>query len=122
MLFRSLQALQEKYSAKGFTVLAFPSNDFGKQEPGSDKEIKSFCELNYKINFPIFTKAPVSGSGIQPLFQWLTEKASPKLVGPVEWNFEKFLVDKNGNLIARFKSGVEPESAEIAQAIDKALK
>jgi glutathione peroxidase len=117
-----LEKLYLKYKDKNFVILGFPSNDFGAQEPGSDKEIQEFCRLTYGVNFPLFTKNPVKGSGKQPVYQYLTENS--KNAGTVEevaWNFEKFLVDKDGHVIGRFKSKVAPESDELTKAIEKAL-
>ncbi len=117
--YTNLQAVHEKYKEKGFAVLGFPSNDFGGQEPGSDKEIKLFCTKNYKVSFPMFSKGPVKGDKAQPLFAWLVEQSdSKKSVG---WNFEKFLVSRSGQVLARFPSGVKPDSAEVTAAIEKAL-
>ena len=112
--YAGLQALQETYGGQGFSVLAFPCNDFGAQEPGSVEEIQQFCSLTYGVNFPIYAKVAISAAPFDTLVQ--TEPA-----GPVAWNFEKFLVGKDGTVIARFKSGVEPESAELKGAIEAAL-
>lgn len=120
--YKNLQAISSKYSSKGLVVLGFPSNDFGGQEPGSNKEIKKFCELNYKVNFQIFTKLPVSGSNIQPVFKWLIENSPKDISGPVEWNFEKFLISKEGKLVKRYRSGTSPESSEVISAIENELK
>ena len=112
--YAGLQALQETYGSQGFSVLAFPCNDFGAQEPGSVEEIQQFCSTTYGVNFPIYAKVAISAAPFDTLVQ--TEPA-----GPVAWNFEKFLVGKNGTVVARFKSGVEPESAELKSAIEAAL-
>jgi glutathione peroxidase len=112
--YSGLQALQEAYGSQGFSVLAFPCNDFGAQEPGSVEEIQQFCSTTYGVNFPIYAKVAISAAPFDTLVQ-----AEP--AGPVAWNFEKFLVGKNGSVIARFKSGVEPESAELKGAIEAAL-
>jgi len=112
--YTGLQALQEAYGGQGFSVLAFPCNDFGAQEPGSVEEIQQFCSTNYGVNFPIYAKVAISAAPFDTLVQ-----AEP--AGPVAWNFEKFLVGKDGTVIARFKSGVEPESAELKGAIEAAL-
>ncbi len=119
--YKGLQALHTRYAAKGFTVLGFPSNDFGAQEPGSNKDIKKFCSLNYGVNFPMFAKKPVKGADKQPLYKILTETGSNGIRGEVSWNFEKFLVDKNGQIVARFSSGIDPESEKITSAIEKLL-
>ena len=112
--YTGLQALQETYGDQGFSVLAFPCNDFGAQEPGSVEEIQQFCSTTYGVNFPIYAKVAISAAPFDTLVQ-----AEP--AGPVAWNFEKFLVGKDGSVIARFKSGVEPESAELKGAIEAAL-
>ena len=122
--YQGLQTIYQRYQPKGFEVLAFPSNDFGGQEPGTAKEIKSFCETKYKVNFPLFEKNPVSGSMKQPLYDWLIKNEPGNLRGPseVSWNFEKFLISKDGKVLARFRSSVTPESPEVVKAIEGALK
>ncbi len=112
--YAGLQALQERYAAQGFTVLGFPCNDFGAQEPGSLPEIQQFCSTTYGASFPLLDKVTMAEEPYTTLTQ--TEPA-----GPVAWNFEKFLVGKDGTVLARFKSGVEPESAELTAAIEAAL-
>jgi glutathione peroxidase len=112
--YAGLQSLQAAYASQGFSVLAFPCNDFGAQEPGSVEEIQQFCSTTYGVNFPIYAKVAISAAPFDTLVQ--SEPA-----GPVAWNFEKFLVGKDGTVIARFKSGVEPESAELKGAIEAAL-
>lgn len=118
--YKGLQAIYAKYQKEGFEVLGFPSNDFGAQEPGSNADIKNFCERNYKVTFPLFEKAPVSGNRSQPLYVYLTKNAPSD--GAIGWNFEKFLVNKEGKIIGRYKSKVEPESDELTNAIESALK
>ncbi len=120
--YKELQSLYDIYQKRGLEVLAFPSNDFGAQEPGSNQEIATFCQKNFGVTFPVFSKGPVSGSSKQPLFKYLTEEGQGELKGEVSWNFEKFLVDKKGNLISRFRSSVEPKSPAIIQALETALK
>jgi glutathione peroxidase len=112
--YSGLQALQEAYGSQGFSVLAFPCNDFGAQEPGTVEEVQQFCSTTYGVNFPIYAKVAISAAPFDTLVQ-----SAP--AGPVAWNFEKFLVGKDGTVIARFKSGVEPESAELKGAIEAAL-
>jgi glutathione peroxidase len=112
--YAGLQALQEAYGPQGFTVLAFPCNDFGAQEPGSLAEIQQFCSTTYGVDFPVFSKVAISAEPFSTLVQ-----AEP--AGPVAWNFEKFLIGKDGAVVARFKSAVEPESAELKAAIEAAL-
>lgn len=112
--YSGLQALQEAYGSKGFSVLAFPCNDFGAQEPGTVEEVQQFCSTTYGVTFPIYAKVAITSAPFDTLVQ-----SAP--AGPVAWNFEKFLVGKDGTVIARFKSGVEPESAELKGAIEAAL-
>jgi len=117
--YAGMQKLYDKYKDKGFVILGFPANDFGAQEPGTDAEIATFCSTKYGVTFPMFSKITVKGPGKAALYQSLTESATPK--GEVAWNFEKFLVGKDGSVIGRFKSGVAPESGELAAAIEAAL-
>ena len=120
--YKGLEALYEKYKDKGFEVLAFPANEFGAQEPGTDEEIKQFCSSKYKVSFPLFSKIVVKGKEIHPLYDFLTSEATnPKFAGPIPWNFAKFLVNRKGEVIARFEPGVKPESSEIETALEKAL-
>jgi glutathione peroxidase len=120
--YKGLQRIYSDYKDKGFVILGFPSNDFGGQEPGSNKEIKEFCELKYKVTFPIFAKVAVVGPKQSPLFRYLTVDASKQQAGPIDWNFEKFLIDPHGKLIARFKSVVAPESPQLISQIESLLK
>ena len=120
--YKNLQAVNLKYASKGFVVLGFPSNDFGGQEPGTNKEIKKFCELNYKVDFQLFTKLPVSGQNIQPVFKWLIENSPKDISGSIDWNFEKFLISKQGKLVKRYRSASSPESPEVISAIEAELK
>ncbi|WP_279664045.1 glutathione peroxidase [Ectobacillus ponti] len=115
--YEGLQQLYGTYKEKGLEILAFPSNDFA-QEKGSIEEIKQFCTLNYGVTFDLFDKIHVKGEGVHPLYRLLTENASP--AGEVEWNFEKFLLDREGKVVARYKSSVEP--AELKADIEKLLK
>ena len=119
--YADLRTLQAKYKDKGFTVLAFPCNDFGGQEPGSPKEIKRFCNSRFEINFPLFAKVRARGDK-SPLYKTLTESTKPGIRGEIRWNFTKFLVNKSGEVVARFESGVNPNSAEIHKAIEATLK
>jgi glutathione peroxidase len=112
--YAGLQKLQDTYGPRGFTVLAFPCNDFGAQEPGSLPEIQQFCSTTYGATFPLLDKVTMAEEPYTTLTQ-----AEP--AGPVAWNFEKFLVGKDGTVLARYKSGVEPESAELTAAIEAAL-
>lgn len=120
--YQDLQSLYDTYKSKGLVVLGFPSNDFGGQEPGSNQEIATFCQKNFGVTFPVFSKGPVTGESKQPLFKYLTEEVEPSLRGDVSWNFEKFLVDKKGVVVARFRSSVEPKSKPVIESIERALK
>jgi glutathione peroxidase len=117
--YKGMQALYEKYKARGLEILAFPSNDFGAQEPGSDADIKKFCELKFKTTFPLFSKVPVKGAGAIPLYKHLTSQKAA--AGDVRWNFTKFLVDGKGEVVGRFEPSVAPESPELAAAVEKLL-
>ena len=115
--YQGLQNLQDQYGSKGFRVLGFPCNDFGNQEPGELEEIKEFCSTSYGVNFQLFQKVHATGNTTEP-FTTLN-KVNP--VGEVEWNFEKFLINREGDAVARFKSSIEPESNEIKKAIENLL-
>ena len=120
--YKALEELHETYGAKGFAVLGFPANEFGAQEPGTDDQIKDFCTTNYGVKFDMFSKVKVKGDGIDPLFDYLTSAATnPKFAGEIKWNFNKFLVSKTGEVLARFEPKVEPSSPEGKAAIEKAL-
>ena len=120
--YKTLEAAYEKYKDKGFQVLAFPANEFGKQEPGSNAEIKTFCETKYHVTFPVFSKIVVKGEGSDPLYQFLTSKdTNPKLAGDIKWNFTKFLVNRKGEVIARFEPADKPEGDKVTKAIETAL-
>jgi glutathione peroxidase-family protein len=121
--YAGLQQLYEKYKDKGFVILGFPANNFLWQEPGTDSEIKSFCTIKYNVTFPMFSKISVKGKNIHPLYQYLT---SPEVNGefgkPIKWNFNKFLIGKDGKTIARFPSKTVPMDDSIMEAIEMALK
>lgn len=120
--YAGLQKLQETYAARGFAVLGFPCNQFAGQEPGTESQIAEFCTKNYGVTFPMFAKLDVNGASRAPLFDWLTqEKAAPDGPGDVAWNFAKFLVDKQGKVVARFNPRVAPDAPELVAAIEKAL-
>ncbi len=120
--YEGLQALHEKYKEKGLAVLGMPCNQFGAQEPGSNQEIKAFCTSSYKVTFDMFSKIEVKGKEASPLYKQLTIlDTKPQGAGPVGWNFEKFLVSRKGDVIARFGSSVEPDSPDLVEAISKAL-
>lgn len=116
--YEGLENIYKKYKDMGFEILAFPCNDFGAQEPGSNEEIKTFCTTRYSVTFPLFDKIKVLGNEKSPLYAKLINFPP---AGDISWNFEKFLIDKNGNVVARFKSKVTPESEEITSAIEKEL-
>ena len=121
--YEGLQKLFAKYEKKGFVVLGFPCNQFGSQEPGSEAEIKEFCSTKYNVTFPMFSKVDVNGDDAAPIYKHLTSQdAKPKGKGPVGWNFEKFLIDREGQLVSRFESGTTPEDAELVKAIESELK
>jgi glutathione peroxidase len=115
--YAGLEKLHELYAQRGLAVLGFPANEFGAQEPGTDDQIQSFCTTNYGVKFDMFSKVVVKGAGIHPLFQWLTDQTG----GDIQWNFGKFLIGKDGTIAARFEPRVEPGSAEVKAAIEKAL-
>ena len=115
--YEGLQKLQDNYESKGFRVLGFPCNDFGNQEPGELDEIKQFCSISFGATFQLFQKVHAKGKTTEP-FTTLNQ-VSPS--GDVEWNFEKFLINTEGDAVARFKSSIEPDSPEITQAIEKLL-
>jgi glutathione peroxidase len=120
--YKELEGLHEKYADKGLAVLGFPANEFGKQEPGTDGEIADFCKAKYDVKFDMFSKVVVKGDGQCDLYKFLTsEKTDPKFAGDIKWNFEKFLVGRDGNVIARFAPTVKPDSPEVIKAIETAL-
>ncbi len=118
--YAGLQSLYERYREKKFSVLGFPSNDFGKQEPGDDRQIGAFCKMNYGVEFPMFSKIDVVGADAHPIYAYLTSLPKP-IGGPVEWNFQKYLVDRKGNVVARFESDTKPEDPALVSAIDRLL-
>ena len=120
--YKGLQALQEKYGARGFAVVGFPCNQFGKQEPGSAEEIETFCTANYGVTFPMFEKIDVNGAARHPIYTELTAVADAAgKAGDIEWNFEKFLVSADGNTITRFRPSVTPEDPKLVAAIESSL-
>jgi glutathione peroxidase len=118
--YTGLEALQEKYKDKGFAVLGFPCNQFGAQEPGTNEEIKEFCSSKYQVTFPLFDKIDVNGPNRHPLYAALAGDSSP-LPGDIKWNFNKFLIGRDGKILKRFDSKVKPDSPELVQALEKAL-
>ncbi len=119
--YTGLEQLFEKYQNQGFTILGFPCNQFGAQEPGNNEEIQNFCKLTYDVSFPVMAKVNVNGSDTAPVYDWLKESA-PGILGTeiIKWNFTKFLVGKDGNVVRRYAPNVEPK--DIADDIEKALK
>ncbi len=121
--YETLQLLHEALNKRGLVVMGFPCNQFGAQEPGTGKEIATFCKKNYGVEFSMFSKVDVNGKDAPPLFKHLTsEKNGLKDAGPVKWNFEKFLVSREGKVVSRFRTGVEPDSDEVVDAIVAELK
>ena len=118
-----LQAIYTKYKDQGLVILGFPANNFMGQEPGTNEEIKTFCQTKFNVSFPLFAKISVKGDDIHPLYQFLTSKeTNPEFAGNITWNFNKFLVGQNGKVIARFDTKEKPEGEKIMQAIEAALK
>ena len=118
--YKSLEAVHRKYKDKGFTVLGFPCNDFGSQEPGTNDEIKEFCSTKYDVSFPMFDKLHVKGPERHPLYAALSGEGSP-FPGDVKWNFGKFLIGRDGKILKRFEPKVTPDSPEVTEAIEAAL-
>lgn len=114
--YMELQELHEKYGDK-LVVIGFPANNYGQQEPGTNAEIADFCQKNYGVTFTMASKVSVKGDDIHPIFKWLCDQENPDFTGAIKWNFEKFLIDENGKLIRRYRSGTKPMSDEILSAI-----
>lgn len=114
-----MEQLYQKYKARGFEVLAFPANDFMGQEPGTNEEIRAFCTANYRTTFPLFAKISVKGDGMHPLYKYLT--TLPGFSGDITWNFNKFLVDPTGKVVARFGTRVDPMSEEVTKKVEEVL-
>jgi glutathione peroxidase len=120
--YEGLEAIYNKYKDRGFYVLGFPANNFGEQEPGTETEIKEFCTTKYKVTFPMFAKISVKGADQDPFYTYLTSKEkNPEFAGDITWNFNKFLIDRDGKIVARFTSKDKPESEPVTQAIEKYL-
>ena len=119
--YAGLESLYEKYKDQGLVVIGFPANNFGAQEPGTNADIKAFCTRKYKVTFPMYAKVSVKGEDKTPLYRYLTEEANSATNGEIGWNFTKFLVDRNGNVVARFESKVKPDDAGLVQAVEKGL-
>ena len=121
--YAGLQKLYGKYKDNGFVILAFPANNFLRQEPGTDSEIKAFCTTKFNVTFPIFSKISVKGKDIHPLYQYLTNPEENREFGkPIKWNFNKFLIGKDGETIARFPSKVAPMDASLLEALNEAVE
>ena len=120
--YEGLQKIYDKYKDKGFVVLGFPANNFMGQEPGTEKEIKEFCTLKYKVSFPMFSKISVTGSDQHPLYGFLTnKKTNPEYGGDISWNFNKFVIDRDGRIVGRFGSKDKPEDPAVTALIEQSL-
>ncbi len=120
--YTALESVYEKYKDRGLVIIGVPANNFGGQEPGSNQEIKTFCTSKYHVTFPMMSKVSVKGSDITPLYAYLTDKdINPSTGGEIGWNFTKFLIGRDGTILARFESAVTPDSPEVTSAIEKAL-
>jgi len=120
--YTALETIYEKYKDRGFVILGFPANNFGAQEPGTNEVIKTFCTRKYNVTFPMYAKISVKGDDQAPLYRYLTRDTAPGIAGDIKWNFTKFLVDRNGNVVQRFESAVTPDSKEVTGAIEKHLQ
>ncbi|MCH1496044.1 MAG: glutathione peroxidase [Rubripirellula sp.] len=120
--YAGLQQMYEKYQGKGFVVLGFPCNQFGRQEPGTEAEIKQFCSANYNVSFPMFSKIDVNGGEAAPIYKYLTSQdTKPAGKGDISWNFEKFLVDRDGQLVGRYAPRTKPDDADLVKAVEAEL-
>lgn len=119
--YSGLQSLYDKYKDKGFKVVAFPANDFGGQEPGSDSQIKSFCTESKKVTFDLMSKVAAKGPDQAPIYKYLTTHPNKEIAGDLKWNFEKYLVGRDGQVIARFGTKTLPEDPKVIEAVEKAL-
>jgi glutathione peroxidase len=121
--YAGLESLYRRYKNQGFVILGIPSNDFGQQEPGTNSEIKQFCQRKYDVTFPMMSKVSVAGNNPIPLYQYLTDKGqNPKTGGDIKWNFTKFLIGRDGTVVARFEPQVTPEDPSLVKAIENVLK
>ena len=121
--YEGLQKIYEKYRDRGFVILGFPANNFMRQEPGTNDQIREFCSINYGVTFPMFSKISVRGKDIHPLYRFLTSReTNPDFHGKITWNFNKFLINRQGKCIHRFQSKVTPLSPELISALEKALE
>lgn len=120
--YKDLQTLYDKYGKDGFVILGFPCNQFGKQEPGTNEQIAEFCSKNYGVTFDMFDKIEVNGPSAAPLYKYLTsEETNPKYAGKIEWNFQKYLIGRNGEVVAKFNARLKPSAAEVVQTIEAEL-
>ncbi|MGC6443932.1 MAG: glutathione peroxidase [Rubripirellula sp.] len=120
--YAGLQQMYEKYQGKGFVVLGFPCNQFGRQEPGTEAEIKQFCSANYNVSFPMFSKIDVNGGEAAPIYKYLTSQdTKPAGKGDISWNFEKFLIDRDGQLVGRYAPRTKPDDADLVKAVEAEL-
>jgi glutathione peroxidase len=120
--YSTLEATYEKYKDRGFVILGFPANNFGAQEPGTNEEIKTFCTRKYSVTFPMYSKISVKGDDQAPLYTYLTKETGAGIAGEIQWNFTKFLVDRDGKVVQRFEPAITPDSKEVTAAIEKQLK
>jgi glutathione peroxidase len=120
--YEGLEKLYERYQKDGLVVIGVPANEFGRQEPGTDTQIKQFCTSKYNVTFPMMSKVVVKGKDVCPLYKFLTSKETdPQFAGDVKWNFEKFLIGRSGEVVGRFRSPVAPDSAELVKAVETEL-
>ncbi len=120
--YEQLESLSDKYKDKGLAVLGFPCNQFGGQEPGTEEDIVKFCKAKYNVSFDMFAKIDVNGPDASPVYKTLTSKETdPKFAGDIKWNFEKFLIGRNGEIVARFPTGTKPDAPEVVKAIETEL-
>ena len=121
--YKGLEAVYEEYKDRGLVIVGFPANNFGAQEPGTNEEIQTFCSRTYNVTFPMMSKISVKGDDQAPLYHFLTGgAANPAVAGDIKWNFTKFLVDRDGKVVARFEPAVTPDSPEVKTAIEKTLR
>jgi glutathione peroxidase len=121
--YAGLEALYRKYKDQGFVIIGIPANNFGQQEPGTNSEIKTFCKRKYDVTFPMMAKVSVAGNDKAPLYEYLTDKsANPETGGEIKWNFTKFLIGRDGRILARFEPNVTPDDAALVAAVENALK
>jgi glutathione peroxidase len=120
--YTALESVYERFKDRGFVIVGIPANNFGAQEPGTNQEIKTFCQTKYNVTFPMMSKVSVKGDDKTPLYQFLTDKAAnPQTGGEIQWNFTKFLIGPDGHALTRFESAVTPDAPEVIAAIEKAL-